>query len=83
MHDLGVSSILSHKIHDYFSCHKDISVIQDLYTIIMDEVERPLLETTLKAVQGNQKKAAAILGINRNTLRKKLLYHNVCFEQYR
>ena len=38
----------------------------------MQEVERPLLQATLKAVLGNQKKAAEILGINRNTLRKKL-----------
>jgi two-component system nitrogen regulation response regulator GlnG len=43
----------------------------------MQEVERPLLKTTLKAVMGNQKKAAEILGINRNTLRKKLTELNI------
>jgi two-component system nitrogen regulation response regulator GlnG len=36
------------------------------------EFERPLLETTLERTNGNQVRAAQILGINRNTLRKKL-----------
>jgi two-component system nitrogen regulation response regulator GlnG len=45
---------------------------QGLYDRVMADVERPLLSLTLKATRGNQIKAAAVLGINRNTLRKKL-----------
>ncbi len=44
----------------------------DLYREIQVRVERPLLETVLEFTGGNQIRAAAILGINRNTLRKKL-----------
>ncbi len=43
-----------------------------LFDRVMAEVERPLLKAALAAVKGNQLKAAALLGINRNTLRKKL-----------
>jgi two-component system nitrogen regulation response regulator GlnG len=43
-----------------------------LYDRVLAEIERPLLRQTLAAVRGNQLKAARLLGINRNTLRKKL-----------
>jgi two-component system nitrogen regulation response regulator GlnG len=43
-----------------------------LYDRVLAEIERPLLRLTLAAVRGNQLKAARLLGINRNTLRKKL-----------
>lgn len=45
----------------------------DLYHQILEDVERPLLEATLAHTQGNQLRAAALLGINRNTLRKKIV----------
>lgn len=44
----------------------------DLYQLFMEEVERPLLKRVLKYTSGNQTRAAAVLGINRGTLRKKL-----------
>ena len=43
-----------------------------LYRSIMARVERPLLRQTLELAGGNQLKAARLLGINRNTLRKRL-----------
>lgn len=46
--------------------------ITDLYEQILEHIERPLLEEVLARTAGNQIKAAAMLGINRNTLRKKL-----------
>jgi two-component system nitrogen regulation response regulator GlnG len=45
----------------------------DLYSAMLAEFERPLLEVTLERTGGNQVRAAQILGINRNTLRKKLV----------
>ncbi len=43
-----------------------------LHELIMGGIEKPLVEIVLKETNGNQTKAANILGINRNTLRKKI-----------
>lgn len=43
-----------------------------LYKSLLDVVEKPLIETTLRRTRGNQIRAAAVLGINRNTLRAKM-----------
>ncbi len=43
-----------------------------VYEMVISEVEKPLLETVMRHVKSNQCKAAELLGINRNTLRKKL-----------
>ena len=48
-----------------------------LYDRVLAEVERPLLMLTLSATRGNQLRAADLLGINRNTLRKKLTDLNI------
>ncbi len=44
----------------------------DLYGLVLGEIEAPLFETVMEHTQGNQSRAAEILGINRATLRKKL-----------
>ena len=46
--------------------------VSDLFDLVMAEVEAPLLETVLMHAKGNQSRTAAMLGINRATLRKKL-----------
>jgi two-component system nitrogen regulation response regulator GlnG len=43
-----------------------------LYERLLCEIERPLIVQALQATRGNQIRAAAVLGINRNTLRKKI-----------
>ena len=48
-----------------------------MYDMVMDCVEKPLLEVVMRHAQGNQSKAADWLGINRNTLRRKLLAHKL------
>lgn len=48
-----------------------------LYEMVVAEVERPLLETVMRQVQGNQSRAAKMLGINRSTLRKKLAQYGL------
>ena len=44
----------------------------NLYSMVMHEIEKPLLEVVMQQAQSNQTRAAQMLGINRNTLRKKL-----------
>lgn len=59
-------------LEKYFKAHTHSLPASGLYDRVLVEVERPLLELTLEATEGNQLQAARILGINRNTLRKKL-----------
>jgi len=49
----------------------------NLYDMVIGEVERPLLAAAMNHARGNQSKAAKILGINRSTLRKKLELHGL------
>ncbi|HTP94297.1 MAG TPA: helix-turn-helix domain-containing protein [Burkholderiales bacterium] len=48
-----------------------------VYDMVIHCVEKPLLETVLHRAQGNQTHAAQMLGINRNTLRKKMQAHKI------
>ena len=50
---------------------------QAMHQMVFEAVEKPLLETVLQHAGGNQSKAADWLGINRNTLRRKLLQHRL------
>jgi len=49
----------------------------DLYDMVMNCVEKPLVEIVLEHVAGNQTQASQMLGINRNTLRKKMQQHGI------
>ncbi len=44
-----------------------------VYDMVLHQVEKPMLQCVMDECNGNQSKAAAMLGLNRNTLRKKLL----------
>ena len=48
-----------------------------MYDMVLDCVEKPLLEMVLEHACGNQSRASEMLGINRNTLRKKMLQHDI------
>lgn len=48
-----------------------------LYDLVLAEVERPLLEAVMNYAGSNQSRAARYLGINRNTLRKKLVHYGI------
>ena len=49
----------------------------DLYRLVLNEVEQPLLETVMRHTEGNQTRAAQILGLSRSTLRKKLTAYDL------
>ncbi|MEG3617353.1 nitrogen regulation protein NR(I) [Magnetovibrio sp. PR-2] len=68
----GLSQSVERHLKTYFSAHGDGLPSPGLYERILHEIERPLLQLTLDATRGNQVKAADVLGLNRNTLRKKI-----------
>lgn len=49
----------------------------DLYGLVLGEVEAPLFKTVMDHTHGNQSRAAEILGLNRATLRKKLIHYSL------
>ena len=73
----GLDSTIEQHLKTYFSAHGEGLPPTGLYDRILREVERPLLTLTLRATRGNQIKAAEVLGLNRNTLRKKIRVHNI------
>ncbi|EGW54258.1 transcriptional regulator, Fis family [endosymbiont of Tevnia jerichonana (vent Tica)] len=60
----------------YFE-HIDGHGMSNLYRLVMNEVESPLLESVMDYTGGNQTRAAAVLGISRSTLRKKLAQYGL------
>jgi len=68
----GLSASVEKHLRDYFAAHEGYLPSSGLYSRVLREVERPLLRLTLAECRGNQLRAAALLGLNRNTLRKKM-----------
>ena len=70
--DESLSSAVASHIQRYFDLHGEMLPPPGLYARILPEIEAPLLRIALESVGGNQAKCAELLGINRNTLRKKM-----------
>ncbi len=69
--DMSLEDVVRMKLKEYFRQTREVE-LTNLHPLIMERIERPLIELTLERTQGNQLKAAAMLGINRNTLHKKI-----------
>ena len=71
-----IEECVRESLEGYF---KDLRGVEPtaMYEMILRVVERPLLEVVLKEASGNQSRAAEWLGINRNTLRRKLVEHKL------
>ncbi len=67
-----LAAAVERHIRQFLSASRDGMPMRDIYDQVIAEVERPLIQMTLSATRGNQIKAAAMLGLNRNTLRKKI-----------
>ena len=67
-----ISKSLEMHLSHYFRSLGDSLPAPGLYQTVLKEVEVPLINLTLSLCDGNQIKAANLLGINRNTLRKKI-----------
>ena len=74
----GLSQTVEQRLSTYFSAHDGGDLpAPGLYQRVLKEVERPLITLTLQATRGNQIRAAEVLGLNRNTLRKKIRDLNI------
>jgi len=67
----------------YFDLHGGALPPPGLYGRVLREVETPLIEIALDATGGNQARCADLLGINRNTLRKKITDLGIRVTRYR
>lgn len=75
-----MSKSIDHCIYDNLNSYFDTlqgTAPHDLYNMIINAVEKPMLDVVMRQAQGNQSRAAQWLGMNRNTLRKKLLDHGL------
>jgi Fis family transcriptional regulator len=68
---ISLSDAVKHSIETYF---KDLEgePAHGVYSMVVESVEKTLIEEILKRTAGNQSEAAEMLGINRNTLRTKM-----------
>ena len=70
--DETLSQAVERHLRRQFDGHPEALPPAGVYDRILHEVERPMISLCLRATRGNQLKAAALLGLNRNTLRKKI-----------
>jgi len=71
-HEAPLAVAVERHIRHFLAAWRDGAGPSDIYEQVLAEIERPLIRMTLAATRGNQIKAAAMLGLNRNTLRKKI-----------
>ena len=68
----SLENTVERQLANYFAEQRDGVPPSGLYDRVLRDVEKPLITLTLRAMRGNQVKAAEVLGLNRNTLRKKI-----------
>jgi Fis family transcriptional regulator len=72
----SIQEVILKSLEDYFN---DLGEQQpsNIYNMMVLTVEKPILTVVMQRAAGNQSQAAEMLGINRNTLRKKLQQHDL------
>lgn len=80
---VSLENLIRKKLEVFFNDQKEENPsvdINDLYGVVMEQVEKPLIELSLKNHKGNQVRTAKMLGINRNTLKKKIDTYDIKFK---
>jgi Fis family transcriptional regulator len=73
LQQVSLEKLVKSKLEVLFKQQEEAQVeLNGLYGIVLEQVEKPLIEMSLTVCRGNQVKAAKLLGINRNTLKKKI-----------
>ena len=76
MSKISIEECVRESLHDYFR-DLDGTPAANMHDMLVRLVERPLLDVVMQKADHNQSRAAEWLGLNRNTLRKKLLEHQL------
>lgn len=79
---ISLKDYIEKRLHDFIKRFK-ASEGSNLYYTLLREIEKPLITMVLKETRGNQIQAAHILGLNRNTLRKKIKELNIPLDNMR
>jgi len=72
----AIAEVVEKSLNEYFH-HLDGEEPDDIYRMVIDNVEKALLANVMQRTDGNQTQAAEMLGINRTTLRSKLKAHRL------
>ena len=73
----GMSDAIARHLAVYLDAQEGNLPVGQLYECVLGELERPLITLVLDRLRGNQIKTAEVLGINRNTLRKKIRKYGI------
>jgi Fis family transcriptional regulator len=78
LQSVSLERLVKSKLEVLFQQQKEAQVqLSGLYDMVIEQVEKPLIELALASLNGNQVKTAQLLGINRNTLKKKIDTYNI------
>jgi Fis family transcriptional regulator len=78
LQSVSLEKLVRSKLEVIFQQQKKAQVdLRGLYEVVIEQVEKPLIELALKAFKGNQVRTAEMLGINRNTLKKKMHLYKI------
>jgi Fis family transcriptional regulator, factor for inversion stimulation protein len=78
LQNISLEQLVKSKLEVLFDQQKEANVeINGLYGLVIEQVEKPLIELALRVYNGNQVRTAQMLGINRNTLKKKIDNYNI------
>ncbi|MDP5008550.1 MAG: Fis family transcriptional regulator [Glaciimonas sp.] len=72
----SIQEVVKHSLEKYFHDLGE-QAPSNVYDMVIATVEKPMLEAIMKRAEGNQSYAAEMMGVNRNTLRKKLQQHGL------
>lgn len=78
LQSVSLEKLVRSKLEVLFNQQKKAQVeLSGLYEMVMEQVEKPLIELALESHNGNQVKASQLLGINRNTLKRKMHLYKI------
>ena len=79
---VSLEKLVRSKLEVLLKQHSDGGRVKNLYTQVLEQVEKPMIELALHLQEGNQMRTAEFLGINRNTLRKKISEYKIKLSAY-